>query len=135
VERRRVVSVVLTVAFVALAMAPAVVVFSAGWLSAGSHSPAGDASDRTPEAWVVFTLFYLLWMLGLTIGLITINDRRGLHWRSWDRSSRPEKKRRRRLAAGMKYLEGQEEARAEAGRDPARAARRTPRLPRDQDHS
>lgn len=131
-DRRRFLFVALTVITVALAAAPAVVVFGLGWLSLGSSSVS---ADRAPEAWALFALFYLVWMLALMIVLIVANDRLGRHWRSWDRVPRPAKKARRRLAAGMRYLAGQEKARADAGRDAARsrAAERPPRAPRGGD--
>jgi formate hydrogenlyase subunit 3/multisubunit Na+/H+ antiporter MnhD subunit len=115
VDRRPVLALV-TIAAVALAAAPAVVVFSAGWLSLTS---TGDgAAQRIPEAWALFALFYLVWMLGLTVLLIVANDRLGRHWQSWDRAPRDGKKPRRRREAGLKYLAGQEKARSEAPRAP-----------------
>jgi hypothetical protein len=132
VDRRHFLFVALTVITVALAAAPAAVVFGLGWLSLGSSSVS---AARAPEAWALFALFYLAWMLALMVALIVANDRLGRHWRSWDRAPRTEKKARRRLAAGMRYLAGQEKARVDAGRDAARAraAGRPPRAPRGED--
>ena len=110
-----------TLGAVLLAVAPAVVAFGLGWLPPGK--PAAGAADRTPEVWALFALLYLVWLFGLMLLLIVVNDRMGRHWRSWDRAPRPQKKRRRRMAAGMKYLEGQQEAQAEAAREAARARR------------
>ncbi|MCX6373303.1 MAG: hypothetical protein NTX16_09540 [Actinobacteria bacterium] len=104
-----------TVTAVALAAAPAIVVFGLGWLTLG---PVGVPTTTTvppdttsPEQWVLFALFYLAWMLGLMVLLIWTYDRLGRNWRSWDRAPRRETKRRRRLGAGLSYLEGQEKAR------------------------
>jgi len=47
-------------------------------------------------------------------------DRIGHHWHAWDRAPRKEKKRRRRLNAGMDFLAGQEKARADAEAELAR---------------
>ena len=114
-------SALLTLGVVVLAVVPAVIVFGLGWLPPGK--PAAGAPDRTPEVWTLFVLVYFFWLLGLMLLTIVVNDRMGRHWRSWDRAPRPEKKRRRRVAAGMKYLEGQREAEAEAAREAARARR------------
>lgn len=104
-----------TVAAVVLAALPAAVVFGLGWLPLGHPSvPSGGEvppDTTSPELWVLFALFYLAWMLGLMVLLIWTYDRLGRNWRSWDRAPRREKKRRRRLGAGMQYLEGQEKAR------------------------
>ena len=102
-----------TVAAVALAAAPAIVVFALGWLTLGPVAvPAAAPPDTSSaEQWVLFALFYLAWMLGLMVLLIWTYDRLGRNWRSWDRAPRREKKRRRRLGAGLSYLEAQEKAR------------------------
>ena len=104
-----------TVAAVALAAAPAIVVFGLGWLTLGHlGEPSGGGAPpgtSSPELWVLFALFYLAWMLGLMVLLIWTYDRLGRYWHSWDRAPRREKKRRRRRGAGLSYLEGQEKAR------------------------
>jgi len=131
VDRRHLLTVALTVAAVALAALPAAVVFGLGWLGPAGSPPTGAVTDRTPEAWVLFALFYLVWMGGLMVLLIVANDRLGRHWRSWDRDPRPRKRQRRRLAAGMSYLAGQERARAaEARGGRPRAARSRDAEPR-----
>ncbi len=146
-DRRHLLTIAPTVAAVALAVLPAVVVFGFGWLSPAGSPSAGSVTDRAPEAWVLFALFYLMWMGGLMALLIVANDRLGRHWRSWDRHPRPEKRQRRRLAAGMRYLEGQQRARAAEARggrpraarahdaDPRAASSTGPdgRPPRDED--
>jgi len=114
-DRTRLLTGLVTVAAVVLATLPALVVFGLGWLSLGHLGVASsgevprDASS--PEMWVLFALFYLAWMLGLMVLLIWAYDHLGRNWRSWDRAPRPEKKRRRRLGAGLSYLEGQEKGR------------------------
>lgn len=144
---RRLLLALSTFALVVLAAAPALVVFGLEWLSLGDAPASGDASSAgsSPESWVLFAGFYLAWMFGLMALAIVVNDRLGRRWRSWDRSPRLQKKRLRRREAGLKYLEGQEKARAEAERETARArtperasarakaAERPPRVPRGKD--
>jgi hypothetical protein len=114
-DRTRLLSGLATVAAVVLAVVPAVVVFGLGWLTFGHPSvPSGGTvppDTTSPEQWVLFALFYLAWMFALMVLLIWAYDHLGRNWRSWDRAPRPEKKRRRRLGAGLSYLEGQEKAR------------------------
>jgi hypothetical protein len=113
-DRMRLLSGLVTVAAVVLAAVPAFVVFGLGWLTFGHPSVSRDQlppSTSSPEQWVLFALFYLAWMFGLMVLLIWTYDHLGRNWRSWDRVPRPEKKRRRRLGAGLDYLAGQEKAR------------------------
>lgn len=106
-----------TAAAAALALAPAVVVFGLGWLSVGAESAESPlASPGSPLRWALFAVAYAVWMFLLMLALIVAYDRLGHHWRSWDRSPRPSRKRRRRVIAGMRYLEGQENAREEVAR-------------------
>ena len=114
-DRTRLLTGLVTVAAVVLAAAPAVAVFGFGWFSlwhrgvfVGGELPPDTTS---PELWVVFALFYFAWMLGLMVLLIWAYDRLGRYWHSWDRAPRREKKRRRRLGAGLSYLAGQEKER------------------------
>jgi hypothetical protein len=112
--RTRLLTGLVTLAAVVLAAVPALVVFGLGWLSFGHFAAVAGEVPRdasSPEMWVLFALFYLAWMLGLMVLLILAYDHLGRNWRSWDRAPRPEKKRRRRLGAGLSYLEGQEKAR------------------------
>jgi hypothetical protein len=129
VDRTRLLRTLVTVAALALAALPAVVVFGLGWLTFGHPDVPGGAPpppDTTPpEAWALFALFYLGWLFALMVLVIWSFDRIGHHWRAWDRTPRKEKKRRRRLAAGVDYLAGQEKARADAD---AELARRRARL-------
>ena len=114
-DRTRLLSGLVTAAAVVLAAVPAVVVFGLGWLTLGHPSvPSGGAvppDTTSPEQWVLFALFYLAWMFALMVLLIWTYDRLGRYWRSWDRAPRREKKRRRRLGAGLSYLAAQEKAR------------------------
>ena len=113
-DRTRLLTGLVTVTAVVLAAAPAIVVFGLGWLTLGPVSVPGATvppDTTSPEQWVLFALFYLAWMLGLMVLLIWTYDRLGRNWRSWDRAPRREKKQRRRLGAGLSYLEGQEKAR------------------------
>jgi hypothetical protein len=114
-DRTRLLTGLVTVAAVVLAAVPAVVVFGLGWLPLGHPGvPSGGQvpPDTTlPELWVLLALFYLAWMFGLMVLLIWTYDRLGRNWRSWDRAPRREKKRRRRLSAGLSYLAAQEKGR------------------------
>ena len=114
-DRTRLLTNLVTIAAVVLAAVPAALVFGLGWLTMGHPSvPSGGTvppDTTSPELWVLFALFYLAWMFALMVLLIWTYDRLGRNWRSWDRAPRREKKRRRRLSAGMGYLEGQEKAR------------------------
>jgi hypothetical protein len=116
-DRTRLLTSLATLAAVVLAAVPAAVVFGLGWIPLGhpgvylGGAPPPDTTS--PELWVLFALFYLAWMLGLMVLLIWTYDRLGRYWHSWDRAPRREKKRRRRLGAGLKYMEGQDEARRE----------------------
>ena len=114
-DRTRLLTSLVTVAALVLAAAPAAIVFGLGWLTMGHPSvPSGGEvppDTTSPEAWVLFALSYLAWMFALMVLLIWTYDRLGRNWRSWDRAPRREKKRRRRLSAGLSYLEGQEKTR------------------------
>jgi hypothetical protein len=114
-DRTRLLAGLSTVTAVVLAALPAVLIFGFGWFSLWRRGAAvgGVIPPNTspPEAWVLFALFYLFWMLGLMVLLIWTYDHLGRNWRSWDRAPRPEKKRRRRLGVGLRYLEAQEKAR------------------------
>jgi hypothetical protein len=128
-RRTRLLRTLVTVGALALAALPAAVVFGLGWLTFGHPDLPGGAStppDTTPpEAWALFALFYLVWLFGLMVLVIWSFDRIGHHWHAWDRPPRREKKRRRRLTAGVDFLAGQEKAHADAE---AELARRRARL-------
>lgn len=123
-ERPRLLRTLVTVAAVVLAAVPAAVAFGLGWLTFGHpDAPGGGPTppDTTPpEAWALFALFYLAWLFALMVLVIWSFDRVGHHWRAWDRAPRKEKKRRRRVAAGMDFLAGQQKARADAEAELAR---------------
>jgi hypothetical protein len=124
-DRRRLLLILATAGLVLLACAPAVVTFALGWLKlphiqASGAAPARDTSS--PEAWTLFAVFYLGWTIALVILLIWSYDRLDYHWRYHERSPRPTKKGRRRLAATMKMFEAEERAR-EAAKRSARAPR------------
>ena len=123
-DRRRLLIIVVPVGLILLALVPAVVTFGLGWLRLQAIRPSGvsPAPDTTsPEAWTLFAVFYLIWMVALLVALIWSYDRLDYHWQYHQRSPRPPKKQRRRLAAGMSFLAGQEQARADAAKRPARA--------------
>ncbi len=125
----RLLRILVTVAALALAAVPAVVAFGLGWLSFGHPDvPTGGAplpDTTSPVAWALFAVFYFFWLFGLMVLVIWSFDRIGHHWHAWDRAPRREKKRRRRLHAGMDFLAGQEKAHTDAE---AELARRRARL-------
>jgi len=113
-DRRRLLIILVPVAAIVLALVPATVTFGLGWLRLPPIRPPGasPARDTTSlEAWALFAVFYLVWMVALTVLFIWCYDRLDYHWQYHRRSPRPPKKRRRRLAAGMDLLSGQEKAR------------------------
>jgi uncharacterized membrane-anchored protein len=124
-DRRRLLIVLVPVGLIVLALVPAAVTFGFGWLRLPPIQPPGasPARDTTSlEAWTLLAVFYLVWMVALVVLLIWSYDRLDYHWQYHQRAPRPPKKQRRRLAAGMGFLAGQEEARAQA-------AKRSPRAP------
>ena len=123
-DRRRLLIILVPVGIIALALIPALVTFWMGWLRLTAIQPPGarPAPDTTSlESWTLFAVFYLIWMLALLVLFIWSYDRLDYHWQYHQRSPRPPKKQRRRLAAGMGLLAGQEEARAQAAKRPPRA--------------
>jgi hypothetical protein len=123
-DRRRLLIILVPVGLVVLALVPATLAFSLGWLRLPPVRPPGasPARDTTSlEAWTLLAIFYLFWMLALLVLLIWSYDRLDYHWHYHQRPPRPPKKQRRRMAAGMGFLAGQEEARAPAAKRPPRA--------------
>jgi hypothetical protein len=124
VDRTRLLRGLVTAAALALAVLPAAVVFGFGWLTFGHPSvPNGGATlpDTSPlEAWAGFAVFYFLWLFGLMVLVVWSFDRIGHHWSAWDRVPRKQKRRRRRLRAGVDFLAGQQKAGADAEAEIAR---------------
>lgn len=123
-DRTRLLKTLVTVAVAVLAVLPAVVVFGLGWLSIGHPDVPGGGTvppDTTPpEAWAAFAVFSFVWLFGLMVAAVWTFDRIGHHWHAWDRVPRKEKKRRRRLRAGVDFLAGQQKASADAEAELAR---------------
>ena len=118
-HRRTALITLVTAGLIVLACLPAVVVFGLGWLQLPGIQPWGapPARDTTSlEAWVLFAVFYLLWMFGLTVLLVWSFDRIGHNWRPYDRSPRPPKKTRRRARATMQAMNAEEQATYQAMR-------------------
>jgi hypothetical protein len=116
-DRRRLALAGVTLGLIVLAVAPAVVAFSAGWLHLPHIEPPGHpaAPDRTPpEAWAAFALFYLVWIVGVCILLVWCYDRLGYHWQPHERKPRLSRKERRKRAAVMGALTVGDDARIEA---------------------
>ena len=113
-DRRRLLIILVPVALIALTLVPAAVTFGLGWLRLPAIQPPGasPARDTTSlEAWTLFAVFYLFWVVALTVLFVWSSDRLDYHWQYHQRPPRREKKQRRRLGAGLSYLAGQEKAR------------------------
>jgi hypothetical protein len=113
VHRRTALIWLVTAGILLLAAVPAAVTFGLGWLRLPSIQPWGAPPARdttTLEAWVLFAVFYLLWMFGLTVLLVWSFDRIGHRWRPYDRPPRPEKKSRRRARATMQQMGAEQKA-------------------------
>jgi hypothetical protein len=133
--RRTLPIALVTVGLLILAVVPAVVAFGLGWLQLPHIQPWGapPAQDTTtPEAWALFALFYLAWMVALTVLLVWCFDRLGHKWQPYDRSRRPAKKDRRRTRATMRAVAAEQQATNEALR---RRAERDARRRRDREAS
>jgi len=129
-DRRRLLIILVPLGLIVLTLVPATVTFGLGWLRLPAIQPPGasPARDTTSlEAWTLFAVFYLFWTVALMVLFIWSYDRLDYHWQYHERSPRPPKKQRRRLAAGVGFLAGQEQARTQAAKRPPRAP--SPRPP------
>jgi len=142
VHRRTALILLVTAGLVVLAFVPAVVVFGLGWLRLPHIQPWGAAPARdstTLEQWTLFALFYLAWMVGLTVLMIWSFDHIGHRWRYYEGTPRARKKSRRRARATMRHVSAEQqatiqamrrreerEARRRADRESAEARRRGP---------
>lgn len=88
----------------ALFCLPAIIALRLGWLSLGSG--AGSSLER----WVVFAVASLGWAVLVVMLLAWCNERLGLSWQAHERAPRPRRRERRRRAAGLRLLEGQQGA-------------------------
>jgi hypothetical protein len=84
----------------ALLCLPAVVAFRQGWLALGT----GPGSSI--ERWTLFAVFSVGWALGAVLAFVWANDRLGIHWFAHERPGRLTRRRRRRLDAGLRLLDG-----------------------------
>ena len=120
VHRRTALIGLVTAALLVLAVAPAVVAFGLGWLRLPHIQPWGApaaANDTTSiGAWTLFAVFYLFWMLGLTVLMIWAFDHLGHYWRFYESTPRPRKKARRRTRATMRQIDAEQRATFEAMR-------------------
>ena len=119
VHRRTALIWLVTAGLVALALAPAVVVFALGWLRLPHIQPLGvrPARDTTTlEQWTLFAVFYLAWMAGLTVLLIWTFDHLGHHWQYYERSPRRLKKSRRLARATLRQMSAERQATLQAMR-------------------
>ena len=112
-HRRTALIALVTAGLVVLACVPAVVTFGMGWLTLPRIQPWGapPAPDTTTlEAWAVFAVAYLLWMIALMVLLVWVFDRLGHHWQYHERSPRPPKKTQRRARAAMQAVNAEQQA-------------------------
>jgi hypothetical protein len=119
---RRLLVIVIAVSFLALLVAPLVVVAASGWLDS---SPSGERGDTGIELWALAAVAYVAWV-GVVVALfVWVSDLIGSKYTPPERDPRAPGRTRRRRTAGLHYLEQRERARAEAQAQAARAARRT----------
>jgi hypothetical protein len=135
-HRRTALIGLVTAGLIALACLPAAVTFGLGWLRLPHIEPWGQppAKDPTsPEAWALFAVFYLFWMVGLTVLMIWSFERIGHRWRYYESTPRPQKKSRRRARATMRHVGAEQQATMEAlRRREEREARRRHDRERDE---
>jgi len=120
VDRRRLLIAIVSAAAVVLAAVPALVVFGQGWLPLPHRVISPDAAQPyggSPEAWTLFALFYLAWMAADVTLLVFLYDRIGFRYLPRETKPLEPRRKRRRRTAGVRYLEAQERARAQAGSD------------------
>ena len=116
---RRLLIALVTVGVLVLAFVPAVVTFGLGWLPLPNIQPWGapPARDTTSlEAWALFALAYLAWMIALMVLLVWSFDHLGNNWQPPERTPRPAKKERRRTRATMQAVAAEQQATVEAMR-------------------
>lgn len=118
-DRRRLLIALTTLGLLTLVFVPAIVTFGLGWLQPPHIQPWGapPAKDTTTlEAWVLFALLYLVWMVALSVLLVWAFDRLDYRWQYHERSPRAQKKQRRRITATMRALHAEDEARLQVMR-------------------
>jgi len=118
-QRRTALIALVTAGLIVLVCLPAVVAFGLGWLHLPHIQPWGTPAARdttSPEAWALFAVFYLLWMVGLTVLLIWSFDRIGHNWRYYESTPRPQKRSRRRTRATMRIMNAEQQATIQAMR-------------------
>jgi hypothetical protein len=135
-HRRTALIWLITAGLLVLACVPAVVTFGLGWLQLPHIQPWGAPPARdttTPEAWALFSVFYLFWMVGLTVLMVWAFDRVGHSWRPYDRTPPSRKKSRRRARATMRQMGAEQQATMQAlRRREEREARRRRDRERDE---
>jgi hypothetical protein len=135
-HRRTALIWLVTAGLILLALLPAVVTFGLGWLRLPHIQPWGapPAKDTTTlEEWTLFAVFYLFWMVGLTVLMIWAFDRIGHNWRPYESTPPAAKKSRRRARATMRHVGAEQQATMEAlRRREEREARRRHDRERDE---
>jgi hypothetical protein len=135
-HRRAALIWLVTAGLIVLACLPAVVTFGLGWLrlphiQTWGAPPARDTTSL--EAWTLFAVFYLFWMVGLTVLLVWSFDRIGHKWRYYESTPRAQRKSRRRARATMRQMGAEQQATMEAlRRREEREARRRRDRERDE---
>jgi hypothetical protein len=118
-HRRTALIVLVTAGLIVLACLPAVVTFGLGWLPLPHFQQPGAPPVRdttTLEAWTLFAVFYLVWMVGLTMLLVWSFERVGHQWHHYEGPPKPQKKVRRRARATMKAIDAEQQATIQAMR-------------------
>jgi hypothetical protein len=104
--------VLVTLAALALATAPAVVAFGLGWMELGwdqDRDGIGALVDENSiEAWTALALAFLVWVPLVLAALIVVLDRIGRHYTPREHTPRRTKRERRRLQAGLRYMTGRQ---------------------------
>ena len=135
-HRRTALVWLVTAGLIVIACLPAVVTFGLGWLRLPHIQPWGAPPTRdttSPEAWALFSVFYLFWFAGLTVLMIWTFDRIGHHWHYYERAPRAKKKERRRARATMRQMGAEQQATYDAlRRREEREARRRRDRERDE---
>jgi hypothetical protein len=124
-SRKSLLKILVTLAAIALLLAPAAVVFGAGWIRI--HAPADvNRRELTPiEAWAALALFYIFWAGVVMVSLIYVLDHIGYKFTPVDLPKREGRRKRRRRLAGLGYLRSQEAPMPIQTRPPGKKAARS----------
>ncbi len=135
-HRRTALIWLITAGLIVLACLPAFVTFGLGWLRLPHIQPWGAPPARdttTLEAWTLFAVFYLFWMVGLVVLMVWAFDHVGHSWRYYESTPPAHKKSRRRARATARHMGAEQQATMQAlRRREEREARRRHDRERDE---